>query len=149
MKEIVKLKKIGNEYLEYNSTSGLILEEFQIRAVKKHFDGCDRLYIITNFSEFNIEECSAKINILELYKNNYLTWETITNPANKLFPSGQMDISKNYYVDNQTGMPTYPIYDEDGNLLPNIIDNWSFYYNSILEPYILNSICQAILNYLN
>lgn len=58
MKEIVKLKKIGNEYLEYNSTSGLILEEFQIRAVKKHFDGCDRLYIITNFSEFNIEECS-------------------------------------------------------------------------------------------
>jgi hypothetical protein len=148
MKEIVKLKKVGSEYLEYNSTSGLVLEEYQIRAVKKWYTGYERLFIITNFASLDIENKEAKVNVLELYKNDWLNYEPITNPVNKLFSQGQMIISKNYYVSKETGMPTETIYDEDGDLLDTVETNWDFYYKNLLEPYILTPLCDSIMLYI-
>lgn len=145
MKEIIKLRKDGGVYYEYVSGD---TADYQIVGVKYTNGLNTKLFIITNFAEFNIETCVAKINILELYKNDVIEWEVITNPTNKLFPSGQMVISKNYYVNSTTGMPVSVIYDEQGVLLPGLIDNWTFYYNTILEPYILNALANAIMFYI-
>jgi len=76
------------------------------------------------------------------------TWEVITNPANKLFQSGQMIFNNSYYVDKITGQPVSNPYDENGHLLTAVETNYSFYYKAVIKPAILMPLADAIKNYI-
>lgn len=149
-KETVYLKKTGSEYLMYTGAEDEIQSDFMIVGVLNTLDNGDkRIYILTNFATANWEEQEVKQNITEMMLTSTLnTWEVITNPANKLFQSGQMIFNNSYYVDKNTGQPVENPYDENGNLLPTVETNYSFYYKAVIKPAILMPLADAIKNYI-